>query len=197
LTELYHEAAAAVIRQLWEVSLNLHWMMADPQDRADLFVNFTTMEARKLFQISDNLGSLDSFDEATKSFQARFRTRGRDGNASERVHTNFSTKNVRDRAIELGDPWDKDYQIVYHLTSMHAHGAPGAVLHAVFQNQYGDVDVRERDQAAILAIFGVHIIKRNLNLLADAGIIPDKSSAEKAFQDFMAIVKPPVQKTDD
>ncbi len=37
LPELYHESGAVVLRQLWEVSLNLHWVGADPEPRAQDF----------------------------------------------------------------------------------------------------------------------------------------------------------------
>jgi hypothetical protein len=48
LPELYHESGVVVFRQLWEVSLNLHWIERDPVARAQDFCNFTVMEYRNL-----------------------------------------------------------------------------------------------------------------------------------------------------
>ncbi len=191
LPELYHEAAATVLRQLWEVSLNLHWMMLDPDDRAEAFVNFTVVEARKLFKISDefgSLGSLDDFDKSTHRFQSRFRKRSRQG--KDQIQTNFTSESIRNRSEELGEPWGREYDFVYHLTSMHAHGAPGAVLHAVFLNHYGNVQARERDQTALIGTLAIQMMKRNVDLLADVGIIPDKSAVDDAYSAFQACITP-------
>src|SRR4051812_48485289 len=41
LPHLYHESGAVVLRQLWEASLNLHWIERDPEERAQDFCNYT------------------------------------------------------------------------------------------------------------------------------------------------------------
>lgn len=47
LPDLFHETGAVALRQLWEVSLNMHWIAIDPDDRSHAFCNFTLIENRK------------------------------------------------------------------------------------------------------------------------------------------------------
>ena len=182
LPELYHESGAAVLRQLWEVSLNLHWLGIDPEPRAQDFCNFTTMECRKLIQRSKDPTPLKDFDDATKRFQSSFRYQDSQGRS--RTHGNFARTNIHDRATELGDPWNREYGIFYYLTSMHAHGAPGAVLHAMFQTQYRDPETRENNSASLIAILAIKVMIRNVELLVRLNIIPDADSVKEAFESF-------------
>lgn len=182
LPHLYHESGAAVLRQLWEVSLNLHWVGVDPEQRAQHFCNFTVMEYRKLIQKSGDSTQLKSFDDATQKFQANFQYQ--DARGRKRTHDTFAASSIRDRAVELGDPWEHEYELVYHLTSMHAHGAPGAILHGVFRAQYSNPEVRERDAAALIAILAIKIMVRNIELLVRLGIVPDSTNVMNAYRDF-------------
>src|SRR5262249_49595143 len=88
LPELYHESGAVLLRQLWEVSLNLHWIERDPDERAPAFGNYTIMEIRKMMQKSGEVKSLEDFDEVTARFQAGFRYRDQRGR--KRTHSNFA-----------------------------------------------------------------------------------------------------------
>jgi hypothetical protein len=97
------------------------------------------MEYRKVTQKSADSTTLNEFDDATDRCQSRFRYR--DGHGKNRTHCSFATMNMHDRAVDLGDPWEREYKLVYHLTSMHAHGAPGAVLHGMFQQQYSNPEI--------------------------------------------------------
>lgn len=182
LPELYHESGAVVFRQLWEVSLNLHWIECDPSVRAQDFCNFTVMENRKLIQKSGDSSQLQDFDDATNRFQAKFRYR--DSKGRNQKHSDFAAKNIHDRAVELGDPWKKEYGLVYHLASLHAHGAPGAVLHAHFQQQYSAPEVRERNAAALIAMLSMNVLVRDLHVLVRMGIIPNCEEVDKAFASF-------------
>ena len=187
LPELYHESGAVVLRQLWEVSLNLHWIESDPATRAQDFCNFTVMEYRKLIQKSRDSTPLEDFDDATDRFQSKFRYR--DGRGRNRSHGNFATTNIHDRAVDLGDPWEREYELVYHLTSLHAHGAPGAVLHGIFQQQYSNPQIREQNSASLIAILAVKVMVRDVQLLARMKIIPDASSVLEAFDPFQKTIK--------
>ncbi|WP_155987088.1 DUF5677 domain-containing protein [Thioalkalivibrio sp. ALE16] len=73
LPELCHESAAAVMRQLWEGSLNLHWVGVNPGERSRDFCNYTVMEYRKLLKKAEANEQIDNFDEATARFQGRFK----------------------------------------------------------------------------------------------------------------------------
>jgi len=182
LPELYHESGAVVLRQLWEVSLNLHWVGVDPEPRAQDFCNFTTMECRKLIQKSGDPAPLKDFDDLTKLVQSKFRYQ--DGRGRNRTHGNFATTSIHDRATELGDVWAREYELFYHLTSMHAHGAPGAVLHGMFQAQYPDPGTRENNSASLIAILAIKLMIRNVELLVRLNIVPDAAGVMEAFVSF-------------
>jgi hypothetical protein len=132
LPEHYHESGAVVFRQLWEVSLNMHWIERDPLPRAQDFCNFTVMEYRKLIHKSGDAAQLQDFDSATSQFQARFHYRDKKGRNQK--HCIFAMKTIYDRADELREPWKREYELVYNLASHHAHGAPGAILQPIFSS---------------------------------------------------------------
>jgi hypothetical protein len=179
LPELYHESGAVVFRQLWEVSLNLHWIERDPVTRAQDFCNFTIMEYRKLIQVSGESSQLQDFDDATGKFQARFRYR--DSRGRNQKHAVFALKTIHDRADELGEPWKREYELVYNLACMHAHGAPGAILQPHFLQYYSAPEVRERNAVCLIAIQSINVLLRDLRLLVRLGVIGDCDVVEKAF----------------
>lgn len=186
LPELYHESGAVVLRQLWEVSLNLHWIGVDPESRSKDFCNFTIMEHRKLIHKSGEPTELQAFDGDTKRFQKRFRYQDKKGR--NRRHGNFATTSICDRATKLGNPWNGEYQFVYELASMHAHGAPGAVLRDVFQLIYSHPETREQNSASLIAILAIKVMVRNVELLVTLNIIPDASNVMEAFKSFQETI---------
>ena len=182
LPELYHESGAVVLRQLWEVSLDLHWIEREPSVRAQDFCNFTVMEYRKLIQKSGDSSPLQDFDDATSKFQAKFRFRDRKGRNQK--HSDFATKNIHDRADEVGDPWKREYELVYHLASLHAHGAPGAILQPYFRQHYSAPEIRERNSASLIAILSINVLVPDLHVLLRLGIIRSCEEVDKAFASF-------------
>lgn len=193
LPERFHESGAVVLRQFWEVSLNLHWIAQDPDDRAQAFCGFTLMENRKLI-VKSGKGpqELEDYDNATAAYQARFRFLDRKG--KEHTHSDFAAKNVADRAIELGTPWKREYELVYHLTSMHSHGSPGAIMQALFQQHYSFPEVRERNSTALLVIIAIRVMVRNVQLLMAMGLIDHDltlvvQKADEAFEKTMSSIR--------
>lgn len=182
LPHSYHESAATVFRQLWEVSLNLHWLCRDLGKRSQDFLNFTMMEYRKLIQKTEGPESVAEFDNATRNNLNQFRFK--DGKGRTRTHDNFSTKTIFERASEVGEPWKDEYSLVYHLTSMHAHGAPGAILHPIFASIYPDPDAREESKVALIAILSIKTMVRNVRLLKAVGVIPNDDSVIRLYQEF-------------
>jgi hypothetical protein len=182
LPELYHESGAVVLRQLWEVSLNLHWIERDPSVRAQDFCNFTAMEFRKLIQKSGGSSNLQDFDDATSNFQTKFRYR--DNKGRNQKHSVFATKSIHDRADELADPWKWEYEFVYHLASLHAHGAPGAILQPHFQQHYSAPEIRERNSVSLITILSINVLVRDLRLLVRLGVIQNCDEVEKAYESF-------------
>ena len=186
LPELYHESGAVVFRQLWEVSLNLHWIEREPVARAQDFCNFTVMEYRKLIERSGGSCPLHDFDDATTKFQARFRYRNRKGRNQK--HTVFALKTIHDRAEELGEPWKREYELVYNLASLHAHGAPGAILHPHFLQYYPAPEVREQNAVCLIAIQSISVLLRDLRLLVRLRVMPNSEEVEKAFASFQSTI---------
>jgi len=183
LPSLYFESAAAIVRQLWEVSLNLHWVMADAEQRAIAFCGYTVMEYRKILQRQDGGVRLASFDEATNAFQAQYSFKDRSG--KDRQFANYSNMSVQQRADQLGEPWPSDYLHVYNLTSMHTHGAPGAILQAIFRRFYSDRDIREQDASSLMATIAIKTMMRNVELLATRGIIIEATGARREYDAFL------------
>ena len=181
LPELYHEAASAMLRQLWEVSLNLHWMECDPDQRAQDFCNFTVMEFRKQLtkRAGDGMIDVKEFDEATKRFQKKYHFRDKHGRM--RRHDNFSASPIERRTKELGDPWEWDFMSLYPLTSMQAHGAPGAILWPTFLG--GPKGQQEADDKAsgLVALVSIQVLVRDVHLLVRQGLIPDSGKVDRAW----------------
>jgi len=183
LPDHYHESGAVVLRQMWEVSLSLHWIERYPEPRAQDFCNFTVMEMRKAAEKTEARSSLRDFDEATKRFQSKFRFQDR--HRRDRTHDNFSTATVRARADELGEPWNRDYQLIYHLSSMHAHGAPGAVLHQHFVQHSRSPETREIDSTALIAYLSMKTIVDDVHLLVRQGFAADSEKIDAVFESVL------------
>jgi hypothetical protein len=150
------------------------------------------MENRKLIVKSGNGAHLADFDNATAGYQAQFRFLDRKG--KEQVNSDFAAKNIADRAIELGEPWKREYELIYHLTSIHTHGAPGAILHALFLQHYSSPEIRERNSAAFLAIVAIRVMVRLVHLLVRLGILRAEATVEvvkhlAALEETMSYVK--------
>lgn len=186
LPEHYHESSAVILRQMWEVSMNLHWIEGDPESRARDFCNYTVMEMRRATQLTGDEKDLATFDEATDRFQTNFRFQDRRGR--DRTHSNFSAATVRDRAEELGEPWSQDYELIYHLSSMHAHGAPGAVLHQHFVQHSQSPETREKDSTALVAYLSMKTIVNDVHLLVRQGFVVDSEKIDEAFS---GVLHPP------
>jgi len=179
LPHFYHEAASSMLRQLWEVSLNLHWMERDPDRRAQDFCNFTVMEMRK--QIAKGVGpdasELKEFDEATQRFQSKFRFVDRGGRT--RSHDSFAASSIEMRSKELGTPWPEDFRLLYSLTSMHAHGAPGAILRPTFFQEPSRAEIMDKDSTGLVAIVAMMLITRDVALMTRQGLVPNSTSIDR------------------
>lgn len=191
LPEYYHESGAVVLRQLWEVSLNLHWIAIDVEARAQMFCNYTTMEFRKVLRQSGELNKLAAFDAATARFQKQYRYV--DAKGRNQYHPNFATKKVRERANDLGDLWIREYELVYNLTSMHSHGAPGAILQAMFRQHGADSLLLEQNSTALIAVIAIKVMVRNVELLTRLNIIPNARGVHQAYDSFRRTMKTAAQ----
>jgi len=112
---------------------------------------------------------LEEFDARTDRFQARCRSSDRKGRVEH--HSSFSLTTIHDRARGLGEPWMSDYEKLYFLASMHAHDAPGAVLHSVFLAQYRFGELREREHAALVAYLSMEALVSAVHVLGHHGFI--------------------------
>lgn len=184
LPHLYHESGAVLLRQLWEASLNLHWIERDPEKRAQDFCNYTVIELRKGMQKTGEQSSLDSLDAASARFQSRFRFKDKQG--KERIHSSFAGGSVQQRAEELGEPWSADYNLLYHLASMHAHGAPGAVLQQHFVHLSTSPQNKERDSTALIAYLSMKVLVADVHLFVRNGFAANSTEVDEAFKDALA-----------
>ena len=184
IPHFYHESGSVLVRQLWEVSLNLHWMERDPENRARDFGAFTVMEMRKTMQKTGASDSISDFDNATLRFQREFRFQ--DKSNKDRIHSSFATRNVEQKAGELGDPWKTDYNLLYHLMSMHTHGAPGAVLLQHFTAHSKDPAKKERNSTALVAYISMKIMVANIQLMVRSGILGSSASVDSVFKNVLA-----------
>lgn len=183
ILHLYHESGSVLVRQLWEVSLNLHWMERDPENRPRDFGEFTVMEIRKSMQKTGSSTSISEFDDATMRYQQQFRFK--DKNNKNQIHSSFAACNVEKRAGEIGDPWMTDYNLLYHLTSMHAHGAPGAVLLQHFTAHSKDPETKEKNSTALVAYISMKIMVANIRLMVRCGILKSSGSVDSIFGDVL------------
>lgn len=187
LAERYHEAGAALLRQLWETSLNLHWIEQDPDTRAQDFCNYTLVEYRKQLarratydlDPENLLGapSIEDFDRMTDRFQRKFfrRIGGR-----RRPQRNFSLLNAEERARQLGDPWKREYGFLYDLGSNHAHGGPGAVLRPLFMADPERREAAELDATSLVAIQSIEVIIRDVHVLVRARLLDEARDIDTA-----------------
>ena len=175
----YHESAAVILRQMWEVSLNLHWIERDPGARSQDFSNFTAVEMRKSIEQWGDRKALKEFDEATDRFQSKFRFRK---HGKPRAHNNFSRMSVSARSKELGEPWRSDYELVFHMSSMHAHGAPGAILHDHFVEYSESPETREKNSTALIAYLSMKTIVEDVHLLVRQGFAEGSQAIDEAFK---------------
>ena len=184
LPHLYHESGAVLLRQLWEASLNLHWIELAPEQRAQDFCNYTVIELRKGMQKAGEQSSLDGLDAASARFQSRFCFEDRQG--KERIHSSFAGGSVQQREEEIGEPWSADYNFLYHLASMHAHGAPGAVLHQNFVHLSTSPQNKERDSTALIAYLSMKVLVADVHLLVRNGLAANSTAVDEAFEDALA-----------
>ena len=187
LPHLYFEAAAPIVRQLWEVSLNLHWVMADPDKRVPAFCGFTLIEYRKILQRQKGDNNLVNFDDATKTFQANYSFIN--GKGTQKQYSNYSNMSVQQRADQLGEPWGSEYSLIYSLTSMHTHGAPGAIVQSIVKSYYNNPVIREQDSSALMATIAMRIMIRNVKLLSDHGIIVNATEVMQENEAFIQMLK--------
>lgn len=85
------------------------------------------------------------------------------------------------RAGEVGGKWESDYELLYHLMSMHAHGAPGAILHPIFVQSSQTSEVREQDSTALVAYISMRVLMDDIRLLKRSGFISDTEEVEGIF----------------
>jgi len=180
LVDRYYEAGSNLLRQLWETSLNLHWIEQDPDARSQDFCNFTTVEYRK--QLSRRRSyhldpenrlaapSMKDFDQMTRRFQEKFfaNMAGR-----RRPQKSFSVLNAEQRAGQLGDAWKREYGLLYDLGSNHAHGGPGAVLRPLFLSDSERREAAEIDATSLVALQSIEILLRDVRVLVRAELMDE------------------------
>jgi hypothetical protein len=178
LPDLYYEYALSLLRTLWEVSLDLHWIAQDSEKRSLRFLNFTLLEYRKSLQRSvqkarkknrhQEAGLLDKQVSELDRDAARFLKdyavidkRGRTHFVSE-----FSNKTPDAIARELGDDWIDEYARIYKLTYAYVHGAPGVIIFPLqFLDEEDELSTYEdQERTAKAAVWSIAIMAKTYTL---------------------------------
>jgi hypothetical protein len=187
LPESYYESGTAVLHQLWAVSLNLHWIEIDAARRAYEFSSATMMEHRKLSVQMKSFELLDSAGENTDEYRSG--PKSRDSHGGKKPQSCFAALHMHDRAAELGNPWEKELELIYNLTSMHAYVSPGSLLNSMFQQQLHHSDISEQNSAALIAILGIKFMVRDVELMARMGFISKIDHISAANNDFKTFIQ--------
>lgn len=136
LPELYYEQSSILLRNLWELSLNVHWIKLKPEERAKQFLGFTVVEFRKSLErikqennslsISGLENVLNQYDKALERNLSAYQFLDKKGKT--RQFKDFTNLSVEQRARELGQDWLSQYNRIYRLTSAYVHNSPGVVF---------------------------------------------------------------------
>lgn len=171
LADRHYEAGTVLLRQLWETSLNIHWIDRDPEIRSQDFCNYTLIEFRKILARRESgdldiakhfsAPSLKEFDQMAENHQAKYFTKTA---KRKRPQKSFSLLNAQDRARQLGEPWQREYGLLYDLGSHHSHGGPGAVLRPLFLSDPQRREAAEIDATALLALQSIDLIVRDVHV---------------------------------
>ncbi len=145
IPEFYYEQGCALLRIMWESSVNLAWICIKPIERSRTYLQFTVVEQRKVYQshimhfeaIRDSVAAKEA-REILEHFEKEYgrildEYRETKGKRQRRLAQRFSLGNLEHIVNELGEHWLKEYKILYPLLCFYAHGSPGAV---VFPNPY-------------------------------------------------------------
>lgn len=140
LPERYYEQGSALLRIMWEASLNLAWVSGEPRARARAFLQFTVVETVRVYrnrilecEREGNQREADAIRQALQEYEKQYqhvldeyRAPRQKGNS--KLAQRFSLGNLGDVAAELGPPWSTEYWGIYPLLCAYAHGSPGVVI---------------------------------------------------------------------
>jgi hypothetical protein len=68
---------------------------------------------------------------------------------------------------------------------MHAHGAPGAVLHQHFVQHSRSPETREKDSTALIAYLSMKTIVDDVHLLVRQGFAADSEKIDAVFESVL------------
>ena len=140
LPDCFYEQGAALLRILWETTLNLAWVTRRPAERSKLFLQFTVVEKRRFLQfrigearrlkraasLAEAEAELKTFDEAFARILTDYRLSDR--RERRKLSPRFSGPSLEDVAGEMGGEWAKEYRDTYPLLCFYAHASPGVVI---------------------------------------------------------------------
>lgn len=178
LPDLYYEQGCALLRIMWEASLNLEWVCIQPVERSRTYLQFTVVETYRVYQLhiqeceakGDSNGVeagkilLKEFENAYKGILDGYRNpRGKN---RKRLAQRFSLGNLEHVATELGGHWLIEYRSIYPLLCFYAHGSPGAVAFPKpFVNDVSELNSetfaeQDRPRTIQLALWSMAVLER-------------------------------------
>jgi hypothetical protein len=184
LPELYYEAAAILVRSIWEHSLMLHYMESLPSERAQQFAEFTLIEFARQLPENERRKFESVIADRLKKYQSS-RSKQQDS-----YFDVWSGESVYKQAKALGGNWISEYKYIYRLGSAHVHPTPGAIIFSG-SNSTENIEQqikRDRDRTGIIALESVNHMRKLCQLvwrhakLYDAEILTDMPNLLKTFK---------------
>lgn len=185
LPDRHYENGGALLRVMWEATLNLAWVAAGPLERSRAFLQFTVVEThrfrqgrvRELEALGDSEHAaqtrqdLTEFEKAYGEILEEFRNAGRGG---KRLAQRFSSSNLESLAVEIGENWLAEYRGIYPLLCAFAHGSPGVVLFPLpVVKDFRELDIdaiarTEEPRTVDLALWSMSVMERSYSALLQA-----------------------------
>jgi hypothetical protein len=183
LPDQHHEAGCALLRIMWEASLNLAWVSLNSNERARAFLQFTAVETHKTFknrileqEMRGELEAAAVMRTELKRFQDRFAVvldeyRDRSKKGAGPLAQRFSLGNLEKVANELGHSWALEYRGIYPLLCSYAHGSPGVVIFPTpFVEDFAEIEPevalqRDEPRTVMLGLWSMEVFERTDSLL--------------------------------
>jgi hypothetical protein len=160
LPDLYYEHAASLLRTLWEMTLDFHWIAKEPEERARQFLQFTVVEARKRVVAANDNEYVKRFDQAVTPVLKNYQYLDKKGRTQ--FFREFSNCPPAEMARELGGDWSKEYNRIYTLTCAYVHAAPSAILLPTpsLPNDFRSTLENDEERTAKVAVWSMAVMSK-------------------------------------
>lgn len=164
--EGHWEFAASVVRQLFELVINLEFLAEQPrrEEAVRRYMRFgllqTVVQRQAMFEYDRKTGrAVNAGDAATvEAMLEREFSEFRDGKTPGRWKPNWSGQTARQLADRSGHKLRKDqYKILFTVWSEQTHATPGALLNSIFPGAFDPDQIVANDDTKIAETIGVAV----------------------------------------